>query len=317
MTAFQRVDVVASHPWYVDHIKPVWLALPAKRRGSFYTDPKKVPASKTPTLVAASGDMFAARRLGRPVAIMEHGAGQSYGGDRRSRSHSSYAGGDGRGAELFLHPGPHPAARDTARYPKARVEVVGCPKLATLPERDHSLDTDSRPVVAVSFHWDCQVAPETRSGFIYFRSGIRPSRQYRLIGHGHPRMFDRLAPWYKRMGIEAVSSFADILRMADLYACDNSSSLFEFAATGRPVVVMNPPFYRRGTNHGLRFWEAADVGLGIAQPSDFDKTVLRALKDPTQARVNREAALDLVYSYRDGSSAERAAEAIMGWVTTR
>jgi CDP-glycerol glycerophosphotransferase (TagB/SpsB family) len=172
-------------------------------------------------------------------------------------------------------------------------------------------------VVAVSFHWDCQVAQETRSSFIFFRSGLALSKNYKLIGHGHPRMFDRLKPWYDRKGIETERSFTEVLKKADLYVCDNSSSLFEFAATGRPVVVMNPPFYRRGIRHGLRFWDAADVGLSLERPSDFNTVVLRALKDPAQSKVNRAAALDLVYSHRDGTSAERAASALVDWVTTR
>ena len=99
--------------------------------------------------------------------------------------------------------------------------------------------------------------------------------------------------------------------------CDISSSLFEFGSSGRPVVVMSPPFYRRGIRHGLRFWDAADVGLDLTKPSDFQAVVMRALKDSTQAKANRAAALDLVYSHRDGTSAERAATALVDWVTTR
>src|SRR5665811_2357651 len=91
-----------------------------------------LPKGGTPTLVAATGDMSLALRAGRPVAIMEHGSGQSYGGDRNARLHSSYAGGLHRAAGLFLHPGPHPAARDRHAYPDARVEIVGSPILDSL-----------------------------------------------------------------------------------------------------------------------------------------------------------------------------------------
>ncbi len=313
-----KIDIIATWPWYAEHMAPVWDALPKANRGTFWQKGMTPPASKTPTLVASSGDMFRAVKLGRPVAMMEHGAGQSYGGDRVARNHSSYAGGADRGhVELFIHPGPHPAGRDRARYPNAKVEVIGCPKLDTLPERDHSLDIDDRPVVAVSFHWDCMVAPETRSSFIYMRSGIQVVSDFRLLGHGHPRMMDRLRPWYQRKGIEPVASFTDVLKRADLYVCDNSSSLFEFAATGRPVLVMNAPFYRRGTNHGLRFWDAANVGLSISAPSDFTSAVRKALTDPVQVQIDRKAALDLVYWYRDGTSAQRAADALVDWVNHR
>lgn len=219
-------------------------------------------------------------------------------------------------AELFLHPGPHPAARDLARYPNARVELIGCPKLDTLPKRDHSLDTDDRPVVAVSFHWDCNVAPETRSAFIYFRNGLRDNPHFKIVGHGHPRIMERLRPWYERKGIEVVSTFADVLKRADAYACDNSSSLFEFAATGRPVVVMNPPFYRRGVRHGLRFWDAAGVGINCDNPRELTQVMAKALKDPEHRQQAREAALDLVYSPRTGG-AQLAAGYLVDWLVTR
>lgn len=311
-----KIDALVSHPWYAEHVRPVWDALPEKNRGTLYTKAADLEKSSLPVLVAATGDMFVAHRLKRPIAMMEHGAGQSYGGDRLSRRHSSYAGGDSRFAELFLHPGPHPAARDAARYPQARVEIIGCPKLDFLPERDRSLDTTKMPVVAVSFHWDCQVSQETRSSFIWFRNALRLNTGFQVLGHGHPRMMERLRPWYARKGFEAVDSFSDVLKRADLYVCDNSSSLFEFASTGRPVVVLNPPFYRRDRDHGLRFWDAAGVGLGLSEPSAFEQTVLRALKDPESAKISRERALDLVYTPRTGAAALGAA-AIIDWMETR
>jgi UDP-N-acetylglucosamine:LPS N-acetylglucosamine transferase len=127
-------------------------------------------------------------------------------------------------------------------------------------------------------------------------------------------MIERLRPWYERKGIEVVSSFSEVLKRADLYACDNSSSLFEFAATGRPVMVLNPPFYRKTVHHGLRFWDAATVGISCDQPSEFNRTVTKALTD--QWRVEREAALDKVYSPRTGG-AELAAGYLVDWLKTR
>jgi hypothetical protein len=60
-----------------------------------------------------------------------------------------------------------------------------------------------------------------------------------------------------------VASLREVQRRAAVYVCDNSSSMYEFAATGRPVVVLDLPEgrikgigYRRNINHGLRFWDA-------------------------------------------------------------
>jgi hypothetical protein len=314
-----RLDVVASQTHFVDHLVPVWEALPPEARGTFwYRGSGEVrhvegmvrgspPTSTNPTLTASASDLALARSRRRPAAIMEHGCGQSFGGDGR-REHCSYAGGSHRDAQLFLHPGHHPAARDRGRYPAARVEVVGCPKLDTLPRKVRS----GQPVIAVGFHWDCRVSPETRSGFAEFGrlvAALVPS--FHVLGHGHPRIYDRLEPYYRKVGIEPVRSFEEVCARADLYLNDASSTLFEFAATGRPVVVLNSAHYRRSVNHGLRFWEAATVGVQTS-PKPLSHAVLEALDDSPAQQATREKALDLVYAHRSGA-AERSAAVLMDW----
>ena len=331
-----RLDVVAKESHFVDHLAPVWMALPPKVRGRFYFrghgDCRPVegmirgqpPASSNPTLVAAAGDLIFARRLGRRVAIMEHGAGQSYGGILVSaggkrlrgpwREHSSYAGGANRDAELFLHPGPHPAARDAARYPDARVEVVGCPKLDQLPRK---AAPSKVPVVAVSFHWNCHIAPETRWALPDFERHVRSlaaDRRYQVIGHAHPRAAVKLSAWYERCGIEFVPTFGEVCERADVYVIDNSSTLFEFAATGRPVVLMNARLYRRPVEHGLRFWQAATVGVQANVRDGLIGAVTEALRDTPDQQDARERALDLVYGYRSGAAA-RAAGVLREWAS--
>lgn len=313
------IDAIASEAHFADHILPVWLALPAEVRGSFYVPAARdgipgmvvgrAPEANRPTLTASVGDLRRARSRRRPAAIMEHGCGQSFGGDPRSATQPSYAGGIGRDAELFLHPGEHPAGRDRARYPKARVEVVGCPKLDTLPRKDR----DGEPVVCVSFHWNCRVSPETMTAEDAFRSQIVAlARRYTVIGHGHPRILRRLSLWYARMGIETVRTFDEVCARADVYVNDASSTLFEFASTGRPVVVLNPKRYRRTVDHGLRFWEASTVGVNVDEGDDLAAAVELALEDPPEQRAERERCLDIVYRYRDGA-AQRAADALRGW----
>ena len=323
-----KFDAIATEGHFVDHITPVWLALPAERRGTFYIrshvgerhlpgavrgDP---PKSVTHTLVASAGDLMRSRRLGRPTAIMEHGCGQSFGGGSKPKNHSSYAGGFGRDAQLFLHPGPHPAARDHARYPAARVEVVGCPKLDTLPTKT---PTDGKPVVAIAFHWDCKVCMETRwalvdPGFQRAVGTLAGVKDWTVIGHGHPRARERFAKWFARQGVEFVPTFEEVCRRADVYVNDASSTLFEFASTGRPVVVMNASCYRKSVNHGLRFWEAATVGIQVGPNDDMIGAVRKALTDPPAQRKTREKALDLVYAYRTGA-AERTAAVLVDWAS--
>ena len=224
----------------------------------------------------------------------------------------SYAGGVDRGdTELFLVPNEYAAGLWRTAYPGARVEVIGCPRLDELPPREPG----PGPVVAVSFHWPASVAPESGTAIGWYSRALPElASRFRVIGHAHPkgdwpRRAERI---FRRSGIEFVRDFDDVCRQADVYACDNSSTLFEFASTGRPVVVLNQPAYRRRVHHGLRFWEASTVGVNVERPADLVAGVVRALEDREADRQAREAALHIVYAHRSGA-AGRAAAAIAGY----
>lgn len=330
------MDAIACESQFVDHAAPVWRALEPEIRGRFLVDaplvdravsrglePEILDAtairmSSAPPLaghasgplafVTSVGDTKVGRRLGyRRFAFMEHGAGQAYLGDG-GIPHPSYAGGlDREDTELFLVPNEYSADLWRRRY-GARVEVVGSVRLDDLPGR--TFDPDPRPVIAISFHWPAFVAPEAGTALGHYL-GILPelARRFRVIGHGHPkgdwpRRMERL---YRRAGIEFVPDFDDVCRRADIYVCDNSSTLFEFASTGRPVVVLNSPAFRRRIQHGLRFWDAADVGVQVDDPGHLVEGIELAVEDGTEQRANRERALDIVYAFRSGAAARAAA----------
>jgi glycosyltransferase involved in cell wall biosynthesis len=185
------------------------------------------------------------------------------------------------------------------------VEVVGSPRLDDLPARQ----AGPSPVVALAWHWDLHLVPETLSALAWYRPALEGlARRFDVIGTGHPRRQD-LAALYARLGIAFVS-FEEVCRRADVLAFDNTSAGFEFAATGRPVVVLDAPWYRREVRHGLRFWEAADVGVRINRPEHLADALERALAcAPADARA-REEALERVYTYRH-DAADRAAAAIL------
>lgn len=286
--------VIASSPHYQSHLGPV---------------DRLLPRDLDVTLVASYGDLNRARRQNqrRPTRIVlaQHGAGQSY-----SDNHASYPGGQNNEAVgMFLCPNEHSAGRWRAAYPRARVEVVGCPRLDDLPSRVPG----PGPVIAVSTHWDDKHSPEGRSAWSYIQSSLRElAKRYTVIGHAHPRYRRQLDPIYRRHGIEVVPTFDEVCRRADVYIMDNSSTLFEFASTGRPVVVLDAPTYRKNVNHGLRFWDAADVGVRIPATGDLIAAVETALEDAPEVAARREAALDIVYAFRTGA-AQRAADAILDY----
>lgn len=295
-----QLDLLASQPQYRAHLEPAWAALPATARGADGSQASEA------VLVGAWGDLVVARRRGyRRIAYLEHGIGQPYG----PRA-IGYPGGEGRdGVSLFLSPNATAAAADRRRHPEAQVVVVGDPALEGLPQREPGPLT-----VAISFHWDCRIAPESRSALPHYRAAIASlAQQYPLIGHGHPRA-PELGRLWARHGIEAVASWHEVLRRADVYICDNSSTLYEFASTGRGVVVLDAPWFRPTARHGLRFWQAADVGVRIGTPEQLPWAIEQALADPPAVRAAREAALELAYAQPRAGAAGRAAAALLGWL---
>jgi hypothetical protein len=303
------IDALATEPHFAAHIRPVWDALPI--HADFLTTEGPAGARISDTVIVASyGDHKRARAMGyQRIVRMEHGAGQSYAGDPQSASVPNYAGGrDADDVGLFIVPGPHPAARWQAAYPAARVAQVGLTK--ALP----GLEPGDRPVVALSFHFAAYLGcPEGDGALRWYRNAIpQLAKRYALIGHAHPRHASRVRPWFARSGVPFVTDFEEVCRRASVYACDNSSTLFEFAATGRPVVLLNGPHYRRSVEHGLRFWEAAHVGIQ-AQPATVIAAIDRALEDRADEQRARAHALELVYSQPTGG-AQLAAAAIGDWL---
>ena len=262
-------------------------------------------------LVASWGDYKRARKEGyERIAYLEHGAGQSYSGDRTSVDHPGYSGGRGHiGDGLYLVPNEYSANRWRSAYPHATVEVVGLVK--HIPDREPG----DGPVVGVSFHWPCGVAPETRTVFTHYRPALAAlARKYSIIGHAHPRWSTEpvVRQAFGRVGAPFVEDFDVVCRGADVYVCDNSSTIFEFASAGRPVVVLNGPSYRKDVNHGGRFWDWATVGVQVDRPDDLVAGVAQALSDEPAQRAERERIVDLVYPYREGA-AQRAADILTDW----
>jgi hypothetical protein len=323
----RRLSFLAAEPHFVDHLAPVWNALPASQRGVFYTRSTVatdqalkhgvrtkpwagVAHPKQVFLCAAFGDLNQLHKTGVETILMEHGAGFTF-----QSTHSSYAGGSHPARDnvkLFLAPGPRTAQKLRVTHPTTPVVEVGCPKLddriiATRPE------PSTPPKVVVSFHWDCRVVPETRWAFPFYQRALMNlarNPNVELLGHAHPRARRQLKPFWARAGVDFIEDFNDVLDVADVYVADATSTIYEAAAVGIPVVVLNSPMYRRDVEHGLRFWEAANVGPNCDTSRDLANKIFEAL-NPTEIQVKEtDRCLNLVYTHRDGTSAQKAVEAI-------
>lgn len=318
----QRPEFYASQAHYADHLVPIWRALGsdagvfhASTRAGVRLDSLDVPWKATRpgpgddlVVVAGYSDVRLCRH--RPLALLEHGAGQSY-----ETGDPCYSGGGGReGVALHLVPNEIAAERNRRRYPLAVVAVVGCPKLDAWQDRK----PEGRAVV-LSFHWPARLAdaPEASWALPHYQQALPglvaalTASGIEVLGHGHPRARSFFRRLWAQLGVEALDHFDDVLTRAGVYVCDNSSTLYEAAAVGIPVVVLDAPWYRPDVDLWPRFWACADVGVRISDPAHLQPAVLMAMVDPPAVAKRRRAAVAEVYPLLDGKAAQRSAEAIL------
>jgi hypothetical protein len=309
------LDVYASERHYIDHTANIWLRLSSSVRNKFIVRTPELaeyakswgvsaevglPADNL-TLVASFGDY---RRTSGPVIYMEHGIGHTY-----SNNHPSYAGGSGKDrVVLFLCQHELTAAKNQAAYPSVPVAIIGTPKLDAYKPRQAQGRT-----VAISFHWDCRVSPESRSAFMYYRGIIgqlNTAKDIKLIGHAHPKVsFNQtLQRYYKSLGVEYVHTFDEVLDRADLYVIDNSSTAYEFAAMGRLVLHLNAPSYRKDVSHGIRFWDYIP-GPMVNQPREVLPKIRKMLDFPELFDDQRKDVVKKLYPYL-GKATARAVKVI-------
>lgn len=282
-----RVNAYASWPHYIDHLAPIWNELSEEEKGQFLVPSKGLQAhaesvgvkadmvrqngtiapswaSREPVMVAGYVDLRKQHR--RPVALVEHGAGQTYIRDDGT-IHGGYSGGRNRSkAGLFICPSTTVADRNHKTYPNATSVAVGCPRLDDLLAARQTRHDDTGLNIGISFHWDCAIVPESGSAFGEFKEQIEEFVSwarlcgFNILGHGHPKAWPFLYGWWSDMGVTPVKEWSEVAAVADVYIIDNSSTMFEAAALDIPVVVLESGKWRKGVDHGLRFWEHANIG---------------------------------------------------------
>ena len=332
------IDFFARRIHFIDHLAPMWNFIDKEMRGNFYV-PKDlveytnslgidaayglppitqygsliniVPNGHGPIVTCAYGDMSQAYRQNttRPQILMEHGVGLSF----PEHSHG-YAGGGGirQIVSLFLPPNEVIRAKTAKTFPGARQVVIGTPKMdkwVNIPKKKK----DTPPTVAIAFHWDGSkaVCPEAGNAYNHYKDHIHLlKKHFTILGHGHPKIIEKLRPDYQAMGIEVVTNFEDVLARADIYVNDSSSTLYEFSCTDRPVVILNAPWFRKNVNFGIRWWDYTDIGPQCDNPADLVNKIKESLADKTKYAPCRRKAVEELYPYL-GQSAIRGAKAIM------
>lgn len=313
-----KVDVIASEPHYLDHLLPIYHALPPELQGHVHPLRRPTrPLFDNVALVAGFQDVDALRMTARHMIYVEHGAGQAYLGDEKLATLPAYSGGASR------HPRNvigyiAPSARVASRW-NAPSAAVGCPKMDKWVGLAASV-----PTVCIAFHWDCRLGPETRSALPHYVEHLESvvasfHRQgFTVYGHGHPRWRGHLRQVFERAGVDRyLDTDAQVFEMAAVLVMDNSSLMYEFASLGRSVITMNAPWYRRDVEHGLRFWSAVP-GLQVDNAAELSAVDLLSswYRSDEVEHDLREAAVDEAYTFVDGTSSRRAAEFVTQLVGT-
>ena len=331
------IDFLASQKHYVDHIAPVWNALLVEQRHNFYVPLSIVDYAKTkirhssmhlfqyernfpseshPMLTCAYGDMLAARKNNpqRKILHMEHGTGHAFGT-------AAYPNGKGKRdyVSIFLAPNEYTKKLILSVRPNVPCEVIGTPKMdSQFPLQWKTAEHLSpSPVIAIAFHWGDKHSrpPESGSAWEHYKE-LLPllNKRYRIIGHGHPLAAHTYKEEFERVGIEWVEHFEDVLMRADIYINDLSSTLYEFLITGKPVIVLNAPWFRRDTHWGIRFWDYSDIGINVEEPEQLFQAIDRTIVEYStlHLRERMKAVYDL-YPYL-GYSSQQAASVIADYL---
>jgi hypothetical protein len=328
------IDFFASMIHFFDHLAPIWLHIPEDRRGNFYVPENLVdyaliagieatgikPRGKDPSTISPLGkgsivtcsyrDLREAIRSNqhRPQIFMEHGVGISF-----PEHAPGYAGGVGyrKYISLFLAPNKYVAAKTEKTFPGVRQAIVGTPKMDKYAHLQPRISIGP-PTICVSFHWDgSKVCPEAGNAWNFYKHVLPElTKHYKVLGHAHPRIFSKLEKEYSRMDIEPVATFDEVVRRTDIYINDSSSTLFEFAALLRPVVILNAPWFRKSVNYGIRWWDFTDIGPQCETPGNLLSCIsiaLRASFVHSQRQMRNE-----LYPHW-GNSASYAASAISAY----
>lgn len=322
-----KVDAYATMDHWFEHVQALHRHLEPDYRGSFYMGSYDLcgvagrtgavaqaihpTRSERPILVASWRDAERCLRVGRKVILMEHGIGQSFiGTDNASYSGSS----EHLKIALRLVPNEYAAEAHRKALPTVPVQVIGCPKMDDLL----TLAPVVSGPVALSNHWgDSNVSVPEMGGAWFqwheFYDAI-PKAFPGALGHAHPKLWGKMNQTLAALGFEPVRWFGDVCRRAEVYVCDGVSTLYEFAALDRPVVVLNPPSFRRDVHHGGRFWTWADVGVQVDNPTEITEAIIEARREqPSQVARRREIVAE-VYPHLGtaGLTGARAIQAHFG-----
>lgn len=246
------------------------------------------------------------------VIFTEHGCGMIH-LDNTGRVATPFAGSwERQNVCLFLCPNQFVYDANRATHPDVPAVIVGDPKLDSYSWVSEPY-RNSPPIVAFAFHWDSPDPPGTTTALSHYRRALYGiTDEFRCVMHGHPRADLRNNILAVELGMPHEPSSYEILKHADLLVSDTSSFIYEFAATNKPVLLLDCPAYQSLPDVSIRFWKAIP-GLRVNDPENLREGIRDALVDDPRVAHQRKLAVDQVYPFR-GEAVKRSVAAIIDFV---
>lgn len=249
-------------------------------------------------LVASVWDLEAASD-DKPIIYMEHGCGlQAHREEKKKLVHAK--------ADLILSPNQLVAR---TWLPQRRAQIIGTPKLDALLR----IPAPEDGTIAFSFHWS-GLGHNMRN----YEGAIRElAKTHKLVGHSHPRIARHASLFYSKIGIEYIPSFEEVVKRADVYCCDHSSTIYEWAALGRKVVVLRRDNGKHMVYSSGLLYDYMD-NIGARADWNTLQHIDRLLKEYRNTDVMSQQEYDnaivhALFPYL-GHSVERAEEVIATWI---
>lgn len=329
-----QIDFLARQPYFVDHLLPVYLGLPAGRQGDFYAMGDDVrerlqkrlslikiknytddgECGSNPIVTAAYGDAVRASTANpsRPVILMEHGVGLTFG-------KAAYADGAGQRVRLSLIPVQsnyilgkvHP---EVAHIPHP---VIGVPKLDRWSGYRFA-ERGAKPLIVFTFHHGDRHSRPAEVGSAwehYYQYLPELAKTHNIAVHHHPSASASRQPFFdliRQHGIREIAEFDDVMREADVLVNDCGSAAYEFCVTGKPVILMNAPWFNKSQKWGIRFWDYSEIGIQVESPEELPAAIHETLTNDPRRLQREKAARDLFPYF--GKSIQRATEEILNFV---
>ena len=328
-----QIDFLARQSYFVDHLLPIYLALPTHMQGDFYAMGatvrsrlvNKVPAQhikdyiddgacgQFPIVTAAYGDAVRAATANpnRRVILLEHGVGLTFG-------KAAYADGAGQRNRLALMPVQNQYVLNKVHPDVAHIPhpIVGVPKLDKWKDVEFKRHQHkpTPPLIVFAFHHGDKHSRPAEVGSAwehYYEHLPHLVKSHNIAVHHHPSSSESRQAFtdlVRRHNIREIAEFDDVMTEADILINDCGSAAYEFSVTSKPVILLNAPWFDRNKEWGIRFWAYSDIGLNVSNPGELHGAIQDTLaSDPN--RLRRERAVRELFPYF-GKSVAKVVEEI-------